>query len=199
MLNRQVLVLNKHWIAVHVCSVRRALTLVFQEYARVVTGDYQTYDFQSWRELSEFANSPLPRINSPNFHLLVPQVIVLSQYNRMPPRTVKFNRRNIFLRDRYTCQYCGRRPRESELTIDHVIPRSRGGHTIWENVVLACTTCNVQKGSRLLEECGMKPLRPPRKPPWFIASLHHALLDDGNRSLWQKFIDTAYWEATLQE
>src|SRR5690606_25408476 len=112
MLNRQVLVLNRYWIAVHVCTVRRALTLIFQELARVVDEDYHTYDFESWRELSAFANRSDPVIHTPQFQLLLPQVIVLSQYHRMPPRTVKLNRRNIFLRDQYRCQYCGRRPRE---------------------------------------------------------------------------------------
>jgi 5-methylcytosine-specific restriction endonuclease McrA len=126
MLNRQVLVLNKHWTAVHICSVKRALALVFQEVAKVVSDDFQTHDFESWRDLSEFANQQAPVIHTPRFQLLLPQVIVLQGYNRMPPRTVKFNRRNIFQRDQYQCQYCGCRPHDHELTIDHIVPRSRG-------------------------------------------------------------------------
>jgi 5-methylcytosine-specific restriction endonuclease McrA len=198
MLNRQVLVLNKHWMAVHVCTVRRALTLMFQELARVVTEDFQTWDFESWRELSAFANSGTPLIHTPQFQLLLPQVIVLMRYNRLPPRTVKFNRRNIFLRDRHQCQYCGHRPKEDDLTIDHVVPRSRGGRSVWENVVLACTRCNARKGDRLPEESGLHPIRPPRKPPWTI-TLQHMRLDEVNRTLWQKFIDTVYWETNLRE
>lgn len=198
MLNRQVLVLNRHWVAVHVCTVRRALTLLFEELARVVTEDFEAHDFQSWREISAFANGTHPVIRTPNFNLLLPQVIVLSRYQRVPPRTVKFNRRNIFLRDQHQCQYCGRRPKEDDLTIDHVIPKSRGGHTIWENVVLACTSCNAKKGSRLADECGMTPIRLPKKPPWTI-SLHQLQINDDNRTLWQKFLDTAYWEMKLHE
>ena len=197
-LDRQVLVLNKHWIAVHICSVRRALSLVFQELARVVTEDFQAHDFNSWRELSLYARQAHPLIHTPNFNLLVPQVIVLLRYQRVPPRTVKFNRRNIFLRDRHQCQYCGCKPPENELTIDHVIPRSRGGKSAWENVALACVACNTRKGSHLLSECGLHLIRPPKKPYW-LATLRHVQLDDDNRTLWQRFVDTAYWDLNLHE
>ncbi|HOE97445.1 MAG TPA: HNH endonuclease, partial [Candidatus Sumerlaeota bacterium] len=196
--NHQVLVLNRYWVAVHVCTVRRALTLVFQELARIVSEDFQTYDFESWRELSQFGRDAHPVIHTPNFSLLVPHVIVLSRYHRVPPRTVKFNRRNIFLRDQYCCQYCGRRPHESELSIDHVVPRSRGGTSRWENVVLACVACNTKKGNRLLAECGMQLIRPPRKPAW-LSTLQQVHLTDDNRSLWEKFVDIAYWETNLRE
>lgn len=198
MLNRQVLVLNKHWVAVHVCTARRALILLYEELARVVTDDMQAYDFQSWRELSEFADGSAPVVRTPHFRLMLPQVIVLTRYQRVPPRTVRFNRRNIFMRDHYTCQYCNAQPGEDDLTIDHVMPRSRGGRTTWENVVLACTRCNTRKGNRLPDECGMHPIRPPKKPSW-IATLHNVKIDHDNRTLWQKFVDTAYWELNLHE
>lgn len=197
MLNQQVLVLNKHWVAIHICTVRRALTLLFQELARVVHEDFQTYDFESWRELSELAHRTDPLIHTPNFQVMLPQVILLTEYNRFPPHKVKFNRRNIFIRDNYTCQFCGRRPREHELTIDHVIPRSRGGHTTWENVVLACVRCNVKKGNRTPVEASMHLTRPPKKPSW-VKWIQIDPADD-QRSLWQKFLDTAYWETNLRE
>jgi 5-methylcytosine-specific restriction endonuclease McrA len=130
--------------------------------------------------------------------MLLPRVIVLSRYQKCPPRNVKFNRRNIFIRDHYTCQYCGRTPKEDDLTIDHIIPKSRGGRTVWENVVLACTTCNTAKGSRLPAECNMQPIRIPKRPSW-ITALHHVHMDEDKRSLWQKFVDTAYWETNLHE
>lgn len=197
MLNRQVLVLNKHWMAVHVCTVRRAVTLLFQELALVVSEDYRTYDFESWRELSAFANSELPMIHTPQFRMLLPQVIVLSRYQKCPPRSVQFNRRNIFIRDHYTCQYCGRRPGKDDLTIDHIVPKSRGGRTVWENVALACTTCNTKKGNRLLSECSMMPVKVPKRPSWL--AMHVPATIDDACSLWQKFIDTAYWETNLRE
>ncbi len=203
MLNRQVLVLNKHWMAVHVCTVKRAVTLLFQELALVVSEDYRTHDFNSWRELSNFADSsapggdPRPMLRTPQFQMLLPQVIVLSRYQRCPPRSVQFNRRNIFMRDHYTCQYCGRKPSKDDLTIDHILPKSRGGRTIWENVTLACTACNTKKGSRLLSECGMMPLKVPKRPSWL--AMHVPTASDETSSMWQRFIDTAYWESNLRE
>jgi 5-methylcytosine-specific restriction endonuclease McrA len=198
MLDRQVLVLNRHWVAIHLCTVRRALTLLFQEMALVVNEDLQTHDFNSWRELSEFADSTGPLIHAPGFVVIPPRVIVLAEYQRCPPRTVRFNRRNIFMRDQYTCQYCGHKPKDDDLTIDHIIPKSRGGRTVWENVVLSCTRCNMKKSDRLPHECGMSLRRPPKRPSWIgtLAALH---LDEDNRSLWQKFVDTAYWETNLYE
>ena len=197
MLNRKVLVLNKHWIAVHVCTVRRALMLVYQELARVVADDFEAYTFDTWRELSAMKAGAHPMIHTPGFQLLLPRVIVLSRYQRCPPRTVKFNRRNIFMRDHYTCQYCGEKPREDDLTIDHVIPRSRGGHTTWENVVLACVRCNTKKGSRLASECDMTPRRAPHKPAWINTLQPPPDLSD--RTFWEKFVDLAYWETKLRE
>ena len=196
MLNRQVLVLNKYWMAVHICTVRRALTLLYQELARVVDENYQTYSFESWRELSAFMHGSGPVIHTPGFEMLLPQVIVLSRYYRNPPQRVKFNRRNIFLRDQHTCQYCGKRPKDDDMTIDHVLARSRGGHTIWENVVLACTPCNIQKGNHLPEECGLTLRKAPKKPSWLALQFKPA---PDNRDFWQKFIDTAYWETNLRE
>ncbi len=198
MLNQGVLVLNRHWTAVHICSVRRALILLFQDLAKVVTDDFQTYDFHSWRELSSHvAEHGNQFIRTPAFKLLVPEVILLHGFQRVPPRTIKFNRRNIYLRDNYTCQYCGRHPRREDLTIDHIIPRSRGGRSTWENVALACLPCNVRKGCRTPEEAGMKLLTAPRRPHW-LATLRHAL-QGPPRPIWQKFVDAAYWEVALEE
>jgi 5-methylcytosine-specific restriction endonuclease McrA len=196
MLNRQVLVLNKYWMAVHICTVRRALTLLYQELARVVDENFQTYDFASWRELSSFVNEQGPRVHTTNFEIMMPRVIVLSRYHRNPPQRVKFNRRNIFLRDRHTCQYCGVRPKDDDMTIDHIVPKSRGGLTAWENIVLACTTCNIRKGNHLPVECGMHLLSAPKKPSWMALQFKP---EPDNRGFWQKFIDTAYWETNLHE
>lgn len=195
MLSRQVLVLNRYWTAVHICTVRRALTLVYQELARIVDENYQTYDFESWRELSAFTRDET-MIRTPQFELLLPRVIVLQRYYRQPPQRVKFNRRNIFLRDRHTCQYCGKRPKDDDMTIDHILPRSRGGMTTWTNVVLACTQCNVRKGNRLPSECGMQLLREPTRPNWMALQFKP---EDDNRDIWEKFIDLAYWETNLHE
>jgi 5-methylcytosine-specific restriction endonuclease McrA len=197
LLNRSVLVLNRNWTAVNICDVRRALVLLYQNMARVVTDEFEALDFESWRDLSRFAREEEELIHTPNFPLLIPQVIKLVLYRGFPPLHVKFSRRNIYLRDRNQCQYCGAKPPREEMTIDHVIPRSRGGKTTWENVVLACSTCNARKGSRLLHQCGMKLIRRPRKPHWLMSA--HVEFNYRNRPLWQRFIDEAYWNVALEE
>ncbi len=196
MLNHNVLVLNRHWTAVHVTSARRALVLLYGDHARVVVDDYSTYDFETWRELTEVM-SQVEKITTPTFEIAVPEVIMLTQFNRFPPRQLKFSRRNIYLRDSHTCQYCGKIPHKEELTIDHVLPRSRGGKTTWENVVLACIRCNMKKGSKLLQESGLRLLNHPVKPHWLACSQFHQKLPAS--SLWQKFLDRAYWDTQLDE
>ena len=197
LLNESVLVLNRHWTAVHVTSARRALVLVFSEHARVVSEDFSTHDFGSWREFTRMSES-VKKISTPGFQVLLPEVVMLTQFNRFPPRSVKFSRRNIYLRDNHTCQYCGCLPPKDELTIDHVIPRSRGGKSVWENVVLACMKCNMRKGNLLVNQAGMKLLSVPRKPHW-LSCAQYNLRPAHQSSLWQKFIDSAYWNTSLHE
>jgi 5-methylcytosine-specific restriction endonuclease McrA len=195
LLTDSVLVLNKNWLAVRVCTVKRALLLVYRELAQVVTPDYETYDFESWCEASRFARERV--ISTPRFQIKVPDVIKLMTYTRTPPMDVKFNRRNIFLRDNFTCQYCGRKAPKDELTIDHVIPRSRGGKSTWINVVLACSTCNSRKGSRLVSETTLKLLSKPKKPHWLITC--RKFFTPAKKDVWEKFIDDAYWNVILHE
>lgn len=196
-LNFGVLVLNRHWTAVHVCSVRRALSLTVENLARIVTEDYQIHDFDSWRDLSAMNPGEGPLIHTPHYAIRAPEVIVLSRYNRIPPRRMRFNRRNIFLRDEFTCQYCGCKPARDDLTVEHILPRSRGGLSTWENVVLACARCNSKKGDRLPDEAGMKLLRKPKRPHWL--SCVNFLPGEHGRTLWQQFVDTAYWNTSLQK
>jgi len=193
-----VLVLNRSWVAIHVCSVERAISLLVQDLAMVVTEDYRTHSFLTWRDLSAaIAEDGNRFIHAPNFRLAIPEVILLTRYNRIPPLTVKFNRRNIYLRDNFQCQYCGVRPPREELTIDHVLPRSGGGPSEWENVVVACPDCNAEKGSRLVGETGMAMLRRPRRPHW-MSIIGHAVKGQ-QRPAWEKFVDRAYWNAELME
>ena len=195
LLNEHVLVLNRHWTAVHVTTARRALVLLYGDHAKVVTEDYSTHDFGSWKELSLAAES-IKMITTPTYQLAIPEVIILNQFHKFPPRQVKFSRKNIYIRDNYTCQYCGRQPSKEELTIDHVVPRSHGGKTTWENVLLACVRCNTRKGSKLAAEAGMTMLSKPVKPHWLACSQFYV---QAANTLWQKFIDSAYWNSTLQE
>jgi 5-methylcytosine-specific restriction endonuclease McrA len=136
-------------------------------------------------------------IHAPSFRLMLPEVILLRGFGKVPPRSVKFNRRNIYLRDNFTCQYCGTKPPKEELTIDHVVPRARGGRSTWDNVVLACQGCNARKGSRPLEQLSMKLKKAPKRPNWTSIVRHS--MKRHNRPIWQKFVDTAYWNADLQQ
>lgn len=194
LLNESVLVLNRHWTAVHVTTAHRALNLLYADHARVVGEDFQTYSFDSWRDISEYVQS-VGMIKTPSFQIAVPEVIMLSRFQKLPPRQIKFSRRNIYQRDRHTCQYCGKIPARDELTIDHVLPRSRGGKTTWENVVLACVRCNTRKGSKLLSEAGLTLLNEPVRPHWLAAS--QLDVRPNSPGLWQKFVDNAYWNVDL--
>lgn len=190
-----VLALNRNFQAVHVISVRRALCLLYKDLAEVIhveDGHYVGYDFDGWRELSELqsmlggADDSDDWIRAVRFDLLVPRIVRLLKYDRLPRNTVKFNRRNIFLRDEHCCQYCGERFPTHRLSLDHVLPRSRGGPTNWENIVCACLECNVRKGGRTPHEARMRLMRTPSKPrrnPLIVRQL-----DDRRYSCWRNFI-----------
>ncbi|MBL8724759.1 MAG: HNH endonuclease [Planctomycetes bacterium] len=165
LLDRATLVLNRSWRPVHVTTVRRALCMVFRDAAKVVcTESLATYTFRDWLEL------PVPpgqtAIRSPSVRMLPPEVILLTNFDRVPSHEAPFTRRNLFLRDDFTCQYCGRRCTSDHLSVDHVLPRSRGGTTSWENCVLACVSCNARKADRTIKEVGLRLLRPPVRPRW---------------------------------
>jgi 5-methylcytosine-specific restriction endonuclease McrA len=163
MLNSNVLVLNRSYLPVHVTTVRRAFTLIYQGTALAVNGDYETFDFDSWRRQSV---RRVEVIGTPSGWIRVPRVIVLRAYDRVPRRHVRYSRVNIFARDKFTCQYCGVKPPRSQLNLDHVIPRSLGGRTTWENVVCSCVECNRRKGGRTPTQARLSLQRRPVKPRW---------------------------------
>ena len=174
-LSSSVLVLNRLYAAIHVVGVRRAFGLMYRELAEVVDfeeGIYSNYDFRSWLEISEIrADEREPNedwLRAVNFEVLVPRVIRLLVYDRFPKRSIRLSRNGVFARDEHRCQYCDRRLPSAQLSLDHVIPRSRGGTTSWENVVCACLKCNVKKGGRTPREArmllGRKPYRPSHNP-----------------------------------
>mgnify|MGYP001453090743 CR=1 FL=1 len=172
-LQASVLALNRHFQAVHVISVRRAFCLLVKELAEVVHvdgGHFCSYTFDSWLEFSQLKLELGQRdefedwVKSVNFEIQAPRIIRLLTYEHVPRNSVKFNRRNIFLRDGHRCQYCGKRYSSPRLSLDHVLPKSRGGTDTWENIVCACLKCNVDKGGRTPAEAGMKLLQKPVKP-----------------------------------
>ncbi len=204
-LQAHVLALNRLYVAVQIVTARRALCLLWKGLAEVVSvenGTYISYDFQSWREISELKaalnekGSEEDWIKAVNFEIEVPRTIRLLQYDRIPKNVIKFNRRNIFLRDGNRCQYCGRRFATQDLSLDHVIPRSQGGQSTWENVVCACLRCNVRKGGRTPQQAGMKLIRQPKKPT--RNPLVSAKIQSRKYESWKNFLDEAYWTTELQ-
>lgn len=197
-LDQPVLVLNRLWQAVNVCSARRALTLLFEGHAQVVfndsDGSFQTYNFNQWQDFSQ--QQPHPEsIHTVSFKIRVPRIILLAFFDRFPKKEVKFTRHNIFERDRNTCQYCGRLFERKDLNLDHVVPRDRGGPTTWENIVCSCIRCNTRKSNRTPNEAGMHLIRKPKRPKWrpFI-QVNFTL---GCPDSWKHFLDLAYWNVEL--
>ncbi|MHB8900218.1 MAG: HNH endonuclease [Thermoguttaceae bacterium] len=193
-LQRPTLVLNRYWQPIRVATVARALVLLWNQTAQVVDpNDYRTYTWEDWAALRPRDGEDF--IQAVRMRLRAPEVITLVECDRGPRTTVTFSRRNLFRRDRWACQYCGKRPSSDSLTIDHVIPRSRGGVSRWENCVLACAECNRQKANRTPAEAHMRLRRKPRAPKW---SPLFAVQDHRIES-WAKFISEAYWNIELED
>lgn len=194
MLNESVLVLNKSWIAICIANVKRALTMLYQDVAMVVSPeDFSTYDFEDWKELSRASEDSY--ISTVNFKLRIPEVVMLKSFNGFYRKEPKLSRKAIFERDKNTCQYCGHRSSKEDLTIDHVIPRSHGGTDTWENLVLACIPCNLMKRDLEPLKAKMPLIKKPRKPK---NTFQFALNIKGSiKPSWQKFVDSAYWEVEL--
>lgn len=125
-------------------------------------------------------------IHSARIALLAPKILVLSVYDRLPRLEVRFSRRNVFLRDKFTCQYCDKVLPEAQLNLDHVTPRDKGGRTTWENIVTSCFRCNTRKANKLPHEVGMHPRSQPFAPRWRpLFGLHENGLADES---WSHFI-----------
>jgi 5-methylcytosine-specific restriction endonuclease McrA len=167
-LHRPVLVLNASYEPINICAARRALVLVLKGVA------------SAEEESSQF-------VHSARSALRLPSVIRLLEYRRIPHQTRALSRKNILMRDRYTCQYCHRTLPSAELTLDHVVPRSRSGETAWENLVACCHPCNNRKGSRTPEEAGMRLVRPPR--PFSLHTSRHLMrLLGKSDEQWRKYL-----------
>ncbi len=143
LMHTPVLVLNATYEPINVTAVRRAIVLVLKGTA---TTEEENGSF----------------VRSARMSIRIPSVIRLTEFRRIPHQKRALSRKNVLLRDRHTCQFCGQVFSAGELTLDHVIPRSRGGHTDWDNLVACCHSCNNLKGDRLPEEAGLRLLRPPR-------------------------------------
>ena len=192
-------------MALRVISVRRAFSLLCKsdayrhpvaEVVSVEEGRYVSYSFSDWTELSALqrhagSTNGYEWVRSVRFDLMVPRIVRVLSFARVPQQEVKFTRRNLFARDGNICQYCGRRYGISELSLDHIVPRAQGGGNSWENVVCCCVQCNVRKGGRTPEEAQMQlirtPFRPRRSPALSVK------LSDHRYRCWKRFLDVAHW------
>ena len=201
-----VLVLNRGYAPVRTTTVRDAFVKLFASVAEAVAveeGAYVSYDFHSWVEVSLLRGmlDEVPPdtdwVHTPSLSIIAPRVIRLLEYDRLPIHNVKLTRKNIYERDRYTCQYTGRRLRPSDLNIDHVIPRSQGGRNTWENLVTCSVEANSRKGGRTPKEAGMRLIRRPTKP----SPRHQLRLPQTQRSYrdWDHFVSDLYLNAELEE
>ena len=172
MLNSSVLVLNASYEAINICNLRRAIVLIFKGVACAE----EEMDHE---------------IRSASMAIKAPAVIRLLKYVRIPYKVVRFSRKNVLLRDRYRCQYCGREFMPAFLTLDHIVPISQSGKTEWENVVTACKTCNTKKGNRKPSEAGMTLLKKPKAPP-AVYYLHLVKSIQGHHHTWQKYLFLEY-------
>lgn len=205
--NAAVLVLNRHFQPIHVTNARRAFTLLYLGVARVIDQQFRTFDFDSWAQLSQELRSHPDAsearqdvVHTVNRAILVPRVIILQLYDRIPRSKVRFSRHNIYLRDGNTCQYCGRELPRTELNLDHVIPRAQGGRTSWENVVCCCIDCNLSKGARTPEQAGLKLLKIPVRPRW--TPTFRTQSGKVRYREWLPFLgmaDASYWNVELQD
>lgn len=167
-LHRPVLVLNASYEPINICAARRAVVLILKGVASA----------------EEVAPA---QVHSARRTLGVPSVIRLLEYRRIPRQTRALSRKNILMRDRYTCQYCHRTLPSGEMTLDHVIPRSRAGETTWENLVACCHPCNRRKGNRLLAETDMKLFKEPR--PFTLHTSRHIMRMIGRSDTkWRKYL-----------
>ncbi|MFY2557891.1 HNH endonuclease [Myxococcus sp. CA051A] len=194
MINSAVLVLNRYYQPVHVTSVKRAFSLLYQGVAKAIDQQYRLYEFADWAALSA-TNDCITTINRT---IRVPRVLVLSAYDHLPRGRVRFSRLNIYARDADTCQYCGKNLPRSDLNLDHVMPRTQGGKTTWENVVCSCVPCNLKKGGRTPEQADMRLLKKPVRPRW--TPLFRGASRKVTYQEWLPFLhlaDASYWNVEL--
>ena len=192
--NSAVLVLNRYYQPVHVTSVKRAFSLLYQGVAKAIDAQYRLYEFDDWAALSATQDC----ITTINRTIRVPRVLVLSAYDHLPRGRVRFSRLNIYARDNDTCQYCGKNLPRSDLNLDHVMPRSQGGKTTWENVVCSCVPCNLKKGGRTPEQADMRLLKKPVRPRW--TPLFRGATRKVTYREWLPFLhlaDASYWNVEL--
>ena len=206
-LKQNVLLLNKYYMAVQVSIVSEAIKALVKEVAVIIDEDYINYNLARWADFTdtfyedeETAEKYSGLVRSPSIRLFAPQVIRFPDCEYTSPliKTIKYSRKNIYSRDKNTCQYCQNQReefrlammsgaiRKSLLNLDHIIPRAKGGKSSWTNIVTSCTWCNNEKGDKLLSELGWTLIKTPQKPKW---ESHVATpFERAKKKYWQRFL-----------
>jgi len=200
MINERVLVLNRLWQAVNICTAKRAVILLYCGHASVVyeeNGAYRTYPFEDWRDYSMRNANGESCLHASDFKILMPKVVLLNSYGKVPVKEIKLTRHNIYQRDDNICQYCGKAFDRKDLNLDHVIPRDMGGKTTWENLVCSCRECNAAKGNHTPKQAHMRLIRQPKKPRWTPLTSYN--LGNETHQAWKKFVDVSHWDVNLGE
>jgi hypothetical protein len=211
----KTLVLNKEWRPVNIVPVLDAVMMVFNGRASFLDPEPgRLYDFESWvmewddavRSAKIAAERVMPLAGS---SLVLPEIVVCSNYRGLGyrmnhRRKPAFSRQNVYLRDRNICQFCGRKFRSDDMNMDHVIPKSKGGQTTWENIVLSCVPCNNRKKDHSLKESGMKLIRKPFQPT--LADLKINPIEQLRMRIrskppktWEAFLGEFYWKVELDK
>jgi 5-methylcytosine-specific restriction endonuclease McrA len=185
MLDKPCLVLNKSWHPVRIESIRTSLARVFSGNSFLLNEkDYMSYDWDAWQKIPIEQDDQI--ITTTSGCIKSPHITILKNYNKIPKIRLKLNKKNILLRDRYTCQYTGKKLLFEEASLDHVLPRSRGGKTEWTNLVTCCKKINLQKADKTPQEAGLSLISNPVKPTGNI------LFARNGRTIyncWLKFLD----------
>lgn len=206
MSQRKVLVLNKGYVPISIMPLDKAMGLIFGEYKHDKNGrklvtpepkahildvsDYATYTWSDWSKLK--AGDGEAVIHGVHQKFKVPEIIILSRYSKFPQQKTNFSRRTIYKRDENTCQYCGCKPGVIDLSIDHIVPKSKGGLTNWTNCVIACTSCNRRKADKDLSKCGMRLIRQPKKPKFSFYKGEYKC------DSWEAVLGSLYWNLELE-
>lgn len=195
----RVLVLNRSYKPVAVTDVGRAFGLLYKGIVKAVDREFQTFDYESWAALA--ADLGDDTVSTSHRVLKVPRVVVLQAFDKLPRTKVRFSRQNIYVRDNFTCQYCGKHFPRRDLNLDHVVPKSQGGRTTWDNIVCSCVKCNTTKSGRTPAEAGMRLLKKPSRPP--VTSL--APPPKTKRAMYEEWlpfidpVDASYWHTELSD
>ena len=209
LINTPTLILNKSLDAICVVPFKETLNKVFTSRAKYI--DNETFQHLSWKEWFDLFSIPTEEdglnygnyqwLNVNKFQVRLPRIVVLSKYNRIPYSRVRLTRRNILIRDGFRCQYSGKKVTSRTGTIDHIIPKCRGGKTEWTNVVISTFEVNVKKGGRTPKEAGLKLFQEPKEPRW---SPFYSYADQSIPKEWKNFIRTdqwneiGYWDVELE-